>query len=113
MIFCPNAGSQELLKIQKGGGPEVESTNTKPKLHEKTVSNEQAVTCSSNTIQKMFDNHRYFKAGQIANALCEWQNVTSGRTILQFVRGVKMEFCWGQRPQEDCVRPSNFVALSR
>ncbi len=56
----------------------------------------------------MLDNQSKFKAGQIAYALHEWQNLTSDPTILQVVRGVKIEFCPDQRPQQDNVRPSNF-----
>ncbi len=55
----------------------------------------------------MLDNQPNFKASQIAYALREWQNLTSDPTILQVVRGVKIEFCPGQRPQDN-VRPSNF-----
>ncbi len=50
MIFCPKAD------------PQVESTNTKPKLQEKKpVSNEHAVACANNAIQKLLDNQPNFK----------------------------------------------------
>ena len=86
----------------------MKSSNTKPKLHGKMVSNKLPVACANNTIQKLLDKQPDFKAGQIAYAWHEWQNLTSDPTILQVVKGVKIEFCPGQTPVQANVRPSKF-----
>ena len=56
----------------------------------------------------MLESQPIFKAGQIAYAFREWQNLTSDPTILQVVRGVKIEFWPGQSPKQNNVRPSKF-----
>ena len=49
-----------------------------------------------------------FKAGQIFNALSEWGNITSDPTILEFVKGVGIEFTPGFSPEQDSVQSSVF-----
>ena len=49
-----------------------------------------------------------FQARQIASALPEWRAITSDPTILEFVKGVKIEFTSGFTPNHDDVRSSAF-----
>lgn len=49
-----------------------------------------------------------FKAAQIVNALSEWGDVTSDPTILEFVKGVRVEFTPGFSREQANVRSSVF-----
>ena len=100
-VFLSKDRSSTKIKIQKGGGPGLELTNTIPKLHEKTVRNEYTVACANNTIERLLDSQPNFRTSQMASAFREWQNLTSYPTILQFVRRVIIEFWPGQSTKQN------------
>ena len=49
-----------------------------------------------------------FKAGQIMRLLPYWQKITNDPTILQCVKGIKIEFKLDMIPFQAHVRPSTF-----
>ena len=49
-----------------------------------------------------------FKAGQLAKYLAKWREITTDRTLLQYVEGVRIEFVNGKQPTQFGFRPSMF-----
>lgn len=49
-----------------------------------------------------------FTAGHLAKFLPKWREITTDKTILQYVAGVKIEFTQGLRPTQSGYRPSVF-----
>ena len=49
-----------------------------------------------------------FKAGQLAKYLPKWREITTDRTLLQYVEGVRIEFVNGKQPTQFGFRPSMF-----
>ena len=74
----------------------------------KVCAKQTLVDDNDNTLHVLFHNQPTFKAGQIFNALSEWGNITSDPTILEFVKGVRIEFTPGFSPEQDSVRSSVF-----
>lgn len=58
-------------------------------------------------IQQIIDNQPIFRADQIADALQSWYKLTNNPTIIQFVKGVYIEFK-DDEPMQTHVRPSIF-----
>ena len=63
----------------------------------KVCAKQTLVDDNDNTLHALFHKNYQpnFKAGQIVNALSEWGNITSDPTILEFVKGVRIEFTPG------------------
>ena len=74
----------------------------------KVCAKQTLVDDNDNTLHALFHNQPNFKAGQIVNALSEWGNITSDPTILEFVKGVRIEFTPGFSPEQENVRSSVF-----
>ena len=76
----------------------------------KVCAKQTLVDDNDNTLHALFHKNYQpnFKAGQIVNALSEWGNITSDPTILEFVKGVRIEFTPGFSPEQDNVRSSVF-----
>ena len=91
------------IKVQKGGG-----TKTNLITSTKVCAKQTLVDDNDNTLHALFHNQPTFKAGQIFNPLSEWGNKTSDPTILEFVKGVRIEFTPVFSPEQDSVRSSVF-----
>lgn len=91
------------IKVQKGEGTETNVITLTKVCAKQTLVNDDV-----NTLHALFHNQPNFKAGQIVNALSEWGNITSDPTILEFVKGVRIEFTPGFSPEQDNVRSSVF-----
>lgn len=89
--------------MQKGGGTET-NLITPTKVYAKQT----LVDDTDNTLHALFHIQPNFNTGQIVNALSEWGNITSDSTILEFVKGVRIEFTPGFSPEQDNVRSSVF-----
>ena len=63
---------------------------------------------NDNVLHALFHNQPSFRAGQIVSALSEWRTITSDPTVLEYVKGVKIEFTPGVMPEQDNVRSSVF-----
>lgn len=83
-IFCPKLITQNKNK-----------ENNEAKLNQPETNNNVKVRAA-------------FKAGQLAKYLPKWREITTDRTLLQYVEGVRIEFITGKQPTQFGFRPSMF-----
>ena len=70
------------------------------------------VCCSGNSaydeVKRLIENQTVFRAGQLTSAVHSWCEITNDPTIIQFVKGVFLEFTQNCEPTQISARPSIF-----
>ena len=68
--------------------------------------------CSGNSaydeVKRIIENRIVFRAGQLTSAVHSWYEITNDPTIIQFVKGVFLEFTQNCEPTQISARPSIF-----
>ena len=68
--------------------------------------------CSGNSaydeVKRLIENQAVFRAGQLTSAVHSWYEITNDPTIIQFVKGVFLEFTQNCEPTQISARPSVF-----
>ena len=68
--------------------------------------------CSGNSaydeVKRLIENQTVFRAGQLTSAVHSWCETTNDLTIIQFVKGVFLEFTQNCEPTQISARPSIF-----
>ena len=68
--------------------------------------------CSGNSaydeVKRVIENQTVFRAGQLTQAVHSWYEITIDLTIIQFVKGVFLEFTQNCEPKQICARPIIF-----
>ena len=68
--------------------------------------------CSGNSaydeVKRLIENQTVFRAGQLTSAVHSWCEITNDPTIIQFVKGVFLEFTQNCEPTQISARPSIF-----
>ena len=94
---------------EKGGHNQVtnEPQNNKP-LNQVSLRDCGSGNFAYDVVMRLIENQTVFRAGQLTSAVHSWCEITNDPSIIQFVKGVFLEFTHNCEPTQISVRPSIF-----